>query len=186
MLSKPDIIKLATETSDIQNQLLRLYTLVYEIKKNDKTIVELGMRYGTSTRAMVAAVNDCGGSIVSLDICKLVSFQDEPNFSFIEGDDRELVKNWAQQIDLLFIDTSHTYEHTLFELIEWGKWVVPNGIIVLHDTNQSGVMNAINEYLKLNDNFYFENFPESNGLGVIKKANKIELCSLVTRILRNE
>jgi cephalosporin hydroxylase len=35
---------------------------------------------------------------------------------------------------VLFIDTSHAYEHTLWELENWSSKVRPGGVIVCHDT----------------------------------------------------
>ena len=37
--------------------------------------------------------------------------------------------------DLLFIDTSHQYRHTLDELTVYGPRVKPGGVILLHDTD---------------------------------------------------
>jgi predicted O-methyltransferase YrrM len=169
MLIKNDVVKLSAEISDIQHQLIRLYDMVAQTTNTEKVVVELGVRYGTSTKALIAAVNDTGGKVFSIDPVQLVSFSDEKKFTFILGDDIEVVKTWSTPIDFLFIDTTHTYEQTLNELNLWGGWVIPHGLITLHDTNQIGVMRAIKEYLSQNISFSFENFPESNGLGVIRK-----------------
>jgi len=168
MVSISDVILLSNEVSDICGQVKRLYDLTISIPKKDKIVVELGMRYGTSTKAILAAVNDSSGHLYSLDTYKLVSLDNEKNFTFILGDDMDLVKTWDKPIDHLFIDTSHLYDHTLSELNEWGSFVVDGGIITLHDTNQKGVMDAIKNYVEKN-NYEFENFEESNGLAVIKK-----------------
>jgi cephalosporin hydroxylase len=169
MFNHNDVDNLSNTNSDIQYQLTRLYDLTYNIQDKEKVVVELGMRYGTSTKVLLAAVNESGGHVYSIDTCQLVNFPDEKNFTFIMGNDLEIVKKWEKPINHLFIDTVHTYKQTLAELTEWGILVISGGIITLHDTNQMGVMEAIKEYLKTNKDSRFNNFLESNGLGVIKK-----------------
>lgn len=176
MITYKDVLSRSAIESDISLHLIHLYELTADIHDPDKVVVELGVRRGESTTALLAAVNDTGGRLISVDItecrqtrCRL---KGEPNWVFVHGDDMELIKKWDKPIDHLFIDTSHTFDHTLMELREWGRWVKDYGIISLHDTNAPNypmVMSAVEKYLEENPNFTFNNYPESFGLGVIKK-----------------
>lgn len=177
MINFEDVLSRSEKKSDIYLHLTRLYKLTIDLHVPDKVVVELGVRRGESTIALLAAVNDSGGHFFSIDIedCVLVRecLKGEPNWTFIKEDDINLIKKWTKPIDHLFIDTSHTYEHTLAELREWGKWVKDHGIISLHDTtapNYPGVMKAIKKYLGENPTFEFTNYPECFGLGIIKKT----------------
>ena len=38
-------------------------------------------------------------------------------------------------IDLLFIDSSHEYEHTAQEIDTWFRFVADDGVVLFHDTN---------------------------------------------------
>lgn len=59
---------------------------------------------------------------------------------------------------LIFIDSSHQYKHTIQELDLWYEHLTPGGFIILHDvspfaaqydsTKQGGVITAANEWLK--------------------------------------
>ena len=179
MVTYDDVLKRASEDSDIMNHLVRLYELTVQIPIREKVVVELGVSGGNSTVALLAAVNDSGGHLYSVDI--LASHvtrkrhRGESNWTFILGDDMEVVKGWNKPIDHLFIDTSHTFDHTLNELREWGKWVKLGGIMTLHDiylqvsSGKSDVWYAIEQYMKENPEKYdFKAFDKSHGLGVLK------------------
>lgn len=40
---------------------------------------------------------------------------------------------WESPIDFLFIDGSHQYEDVLGDFVHFGSWVVPGGLIAMHD-----------------------------------------------------
>jgi len=182
-ISRKDVVEWAKVKTDIADQLIRLYELTVNIACKDKVVVELGTRKGNSTRALLAAVNDSGGHLYSVDIdnCRLAvnSLRGQPNWTFIKADDMKLVKRWDKPIDHLFIDTSHTFNHTLAELREWGNWVKPYGVISLHDiyapkypdhiSQGYDVLKATKKYLSENPSFQFTEHSGSNGLGVIRK-----------------
>lgn len=178
MITYDDVLRKASESSDIGAHLVRLYNFTVKIPVKEKVIVELGVRYGYSTTALLAAVNDSGGHLYSVDINACPGVQDlyekESNWTFILGDDMEVVKGWSKPIDHLFIDTSHIFDHALNELREWGKWVKREGIITLHDLycggEKTGVFEAIVQYMKENTGKYsFTVFENSYGLGLLRR-----------------
>lgn len=174
MITHKDVVERASIWSDIKDHLLRLYDVTAKLPK-EKVVVELGVRWGNSTTALLAAVNDTGGHLYSVDLLSpsggaSVYLDTEPNWTFILGDDMDIVKTWSKPIDHLFIDTSHKFEHTLSELRQWGKWVKLEGIITLHDTSNDEVMSAINKFMEENPNKYdLEIFPSSYGLGLLRR-----------------
>lgn len=104
----------------------------------------------------------------------------------IVGDD--LDPDVAAQVpahcDVLFIDSSHDYEHTRAELALYGPRVVAGGVIVLHDTENEHpeetepaigpqdpfpVRRAMVEYATDRELEYEED-PGSYGLGIIYVA----------------
>jgi cephalosporin hydroxylase len=118
--------------SDIHEHL---HVFVEMCKKLDaKTVIELGTRGGVSTIAWLYGLAQTDGRLYSIDIDPAPELPYD-HWTFIQSDD--LDQNIYKRLpvaDVVFIDTSHMYAHTLAELNLY-KWKVrPGGKIVLHDT----------------------------------------------------
>src|SRR5438093_13232063 len=96
--------------SDIQDHLEFLLAAVVTYEKPQ--VIELGVRSGNSTAALLAGCEKSGGWLHSADI----ESPDVPTdwyagpWSFMRGDSvSEAVLHWMPaQCDVLFVDTSHT------------------------------------------------------------------------------
>ena len=164
-----------TYWSDVQDHLPTLY----EAARGN--VLELGVRAGVSTSALLAGVTDHGGHVWSVDRddCSPV-FAGHPHWTFVQADSLDVLTIGAAinkrsfhfpDFDVVFIDTTHTETHTLAELQLWGRHVKAGGVIMLHDTDDGstypGVRNAMAEYCK--EQGLTPEFHEgSYGLGVIR------------------
>ena len=124
----------AQHGSDISDHLPRLFELasVPHVK-----VIELGVRSGDSTSAFLAAAQAHDGEVWSVDISepRVPEFWRELPFWYLTvGDDLEVSDRLPDQVDVVFIDTSHTFEQTKAELELYVGKVKPGGVIVLHDT----------------------------------------------------
>lgn len=137
-----EIREFAATPSDIDEHLELMFAET--LLCSPKLIVELGVRGGTSTFVFERAANLCGASLISVDIDDCSSVSSYSRWHFFQGDDvafANLFKNFcgdrgiAASIDLLFIDTSHYYEHTLEEIAAWFPHLSPGAKIMFHDTN---------------------------------------------------
>lgn len=169
------------EDSDIFEHLPTLYTTVLETKA--KNVIELGVRSGRSTAALLAGVDVTEGQVWSCDVHEPSvdgSLAVHPRWTVCIGNDLEVADKAPETCDVLFIDTSHDYAQTKAELETYGPKVRSGGVILLHDTelehpdmDRSGkpfpVREAILEWLALKPNYEFENHPNCYGLGVIRK-----------------
>src|SRR5258708_4914234 len=133
--------------SDIHDHL---GTLFYEtVVAQPHLIVELGTRGGLSTRALLAAAEVTNAHLLSVDI-EDCSGIDVPlplltRWTFIRGDDVAFADKPFEQFcakrglpalaDVIFVDTSHEYEHTKAELAAWLPRLAPDGVVLFHDTN---------------------------------------------------
>lgn len=161
--------------SDTWQHIPTIYLLC--MLKQPKIVVELGCRTGNTTTPMLYAAKQYGGHVYSIDIedwPEIQTFKEKKHltdvWTFIKSDD--LTIKWDMPIDLLYVDTSHMYEHTLKELQKYEPLVKPGGMIVLHDIFMSEVSNAISDYfMNRNDIQYFRYF-NNNGLGIIFKNSK--------------
>ena len=156
--------------SDVQAHL----TTLYDAARGN--VLELGVRAGISTTALLAGVEAHGGHVWSVDRddCSPV-WAGHPNWTFIRADscDPDIARlvPGIDVLDCLFIDTEHTETRTLAELQMWAWRVRPGGVILLHDTDDMstypGVRNAIEAYCLPMD-LRLEYLPGSYGLGVIR------------------
>jgi predicted O-methyltransferase YrrM len=161
------------QATDIHEHLQTLYMLSIEL--NLKNVLELGTRTGESTITLLLATKELGGTMTSIDIDSCLEAKEkveqlglEKFWNFIQTDD--LTLNWNTPIDHLFIDTSHTYDHTLAELRKFEPFVRKGGLITLHDIMSCPpVLDAINDFLVERKNFRFYKFFHNNGLGILKK-----------------
>jgi predicted O-methyltransferase YrrM len=120
--------------SDIQGHLQFMHDLVVDEKAED--VVELGVRDGNSTAALMAGIAETGGHLWSVDTVPVTphpAWANSLQWTFICGNDLEVVNSdWMPlDIDICFIDTVHWYQHTLAELVAYGP---RSKIILLHDT----------------------------------------------------
>jgi predicted O-methyltransferase YrrM len=195
--------------SDIVDHLSTLYLAV--LKVNAKLVVELGTRGGESTRSLLAGVQETSGRMLSVDIddCESrVKLGDQnKNWTFHQGDDvlfgKSLFGPWCRdrnlspEIDVLFIDTSHLYDHTKQEIETWSGFVRRGGLMIFHDTNmergvyrrqdnsyglgwdnQRGVIRAVQEFVGVSwdehdwfvdrtPEWIIQHFPNCSGLTLL-------------------
>lgn len=128
--------------SDIAGHLLYLYDITVEL--GAKSVLELGVRGGISTRAFLTALESTDGHLYSVD-------RDIGDLSFrpgqIGGDMEEvalrrwtLIRGLSLEVevpqlawDIVFIDTDHGFKITLAELQRFAPHVRPGGAVLLHD-----------------------------------------------------
>jgi cephalosporin hydroxylase len=129
--------------TDISDHLLTLFAEA--VNTRPRLIVELGVRGGDSTFVLERAARFCRARLISVDIadCSKVSTWDE--WLFVQSDDIDFATRFPDYctrngimptIDVLFIDTSHLYDHTVQELATWLPLVSERGKVLFHDTNQ--------------------------------------------------
>ena len=169
----------ADASSDIAPHFPRIERLIETHRV--RYVVELGVRWGHSTSCFVNAVAS-RGHVWSVDIGP-APYPQTRWWTFIQGNDTDpaVAAQLPDTCDLLFIDTSHAYEHTVAELALYGPRVRPGGLIVLHDTANEHpelmnpdipeqrpfpVYEAMIEYADEHGKAY-DNDPASWGLGVI-------------------
>jgi predicted O-methyltransferase YrrM len=164
------------EPSDIFAHLPRLYS---EASRPEVKVIELGVRAGNSTAAFLLAAEENDGFVWSVDIHPpRVPWFGIERWQFIQGDDLWIFDQLPDEVDVLFIDTSHHYEQTVGELELYVPKVRPGGVVLLHDTELETpeghppgdpafpVRVAVQEYCTEHDIAPLF-VPGCNGLGVI-------------------
>lgn len=168
----------ADPTSDISFHFPRLMRLVVDY--DVRTVVELGVREGHSTAAWLSFL-PADGQVYGVDLVWLLPPRSRLNPIVGDDLDPDVAAQVPAECDLLFVDSSHDYEHTRTELALYGPRVRPGGLIVLHDTENEHpedtepaigpqdpfpVRRAMGGYADRHG-YATEEFPGSYGLGVI-------------------
>lgn len=169
--------EVAATPSDIVDHLPRFVEMVDML--DAQVVIELGTRTGVSTIAWLYALERTGGRLFSVDIDPRPEIGEWDHWTFIQGDDLDpAVVSRLPQADIVFIDTSHLYEHTLRELAVY-RWLVRSGgLMVCHDTQLAQpigaparprfpVRSAIEAFCK-EEGYRWSEFTDSWGLGVIE------------------
>jgi predicted O-methyltransferase YrrM len=164
--------------TDISDHLNTIFALA--MSKKPRTILELGTRGGESTKVLSLVANQIGAKGYSVDLSEApVWLNEQKNWQHFVADDTEfsksLIDSWPNGdtysgIDLLFLDTSHLYEHTIHELNLYWELINENGILILHDTNCTSVMTR-----RLSGS---TNFGWDNKRGVIQAIEEFFECSI--------
>lgn len=179
-----------TYLSDIASHLPIIYA--YTILQNPDMIVEAGVRGGDSTQAFAQAMNFSDAMMIGLDIahCPGTAYSNMKNGLLLQMNDLHFPAYYqsngllnGHNIDIIFIDTSHYYDHTLAEISQFAPLLAKNGFLLFHDShmsplnnptswyciegtifvggwdNQKGVIRAIRDYFSLSyDEAQYQNF----------------------------
>ncbi len=114
-------------------------------------VLELGVRTGISTSAWLAAAEKAGGHVWSVDVQPPMvpaSWEKSGLWTLTVADDLGALPVLdGLEFDVLFIDTSHEFGHTLAELVRFYPRVVPGGRVLAHDTVWfAGVRHALDAF----------------------------------------
>ena len=169
--------------TDISSHLPALFA--HTILQNPKIIVEAGVRGGESTKPLYKATQFCKSNLIGVDIDPMwakATYNAMDNAFCLEMSDVDFADYYLnssfkdKKIDLVFIDTSHEYQHTLQEITVFVPLLNEHGALMFHDSNVTplersgyvrlngswdsapgnprGVPQAIKEYFALDFNEY--------------------------------
>jgi Methyltransferase domain len=136
-------IRMGSGLTDIHDHLPRLLALAYG------NILEIGVRFGVSTAALLYGIEFKGGHLWSVDTEDCSHLYSDPNWTFIREDSKNAAAIKPQlpdELQLLFIDGDHSYEGVKADLQNYGHLA---RVVALHDATRwghEGVLPAIHEY----------------------------------------
>lgn len=128
--------------TDINDHLVSLFA--ESLAVHPRLIVELGVRGGESTFVLERVAKVCGSILMSVDIQDCSRVCPWENWIFVKSDDIQFAgqfPEWCRareirpEIDILFIDTSHLFAHTVQEIEHWFPFLSPRAKVFFHDTN---------------------------------------------------
>ncbi len=110
-----------------------------------EVFVELGT-CGGGASYNVAVMNPTT-KVISIDLVKMPTVDEVinrcPNFEFVQSDSvaaaATIGAKYQGKINLLFVDTAHTYEQATAEFYAWLPYMAPHGIVCCDDLNRPGL-----------------------------------------------
>ena len=182
-VEKDTILKYLTDKLDYQsainylNYFYRLYWFASRSKA--KHIVELGCTPGGSSIALLYAINRIDGRLWSCDLAQIglndmsiygVDDSRRTRVSLTKAADYG--RMWlGPKLDLIYLDTSHTYEDTRDEVNAWLPHLREGGLFIFHDTSACvrTVLPAIfDEISQHSFGYEYHQFPDCHGHGVLQ------------------
>lgn len=126
-----------SQQSDISDHLQFMHDTV--LRYTQPVVIEMGVRTGNSTSALLLGVLKKGGVLYSTDINEPQVpeiWHEVPSWRFMQGDSvsAEVLKWMPKKAHVVFMDTSHTFEQQLAELRAYVPRVRPGGTVLIHDT----------------------------------------------------
>lgn len=116
-----------------------LYSIATDMRPKMRTILEIGVRWGTSTLAFLHGIRDRGHQnlfLYSIDTNDCSNVVKDPElkkwWNFIQGDSKTV--QWNREIDVLLIDGDHSYEGVKADFERFEPFVKEGGLILMHDT----------------------------------------------------
>jgi|GEM_PF-5633449 len=139
-----------------------------------EVVVELGTRWGASTRALAHAVRPWAGTVVTADPVDSAPHLDGVDCQFVQMSGEELFACWSTPVAFLYIDTDpHTYRQTRRWLDTWvSAWLAEGGVAVFHDVVSTmptvQVAQAVRDWLREQPRgWHWQEFRGTSGLGLL-------------------
>lgn len=145
------------EKGDRYDNKLILRNNLYNIAKNAKNIMEIGLNGGHSLAIFLLSNNNL--KVLSFDICQhnyvkdiANYYKNKYNFIFVEGDSLITVKEYNNDIkyDIIHIDGGHSEKCVINDLINCKRFAHKDTLVIFDDTNATHISNIINKYCQSN------------------------------------
>ena len=176
-----DVLNSLAGKGDMKAHIHTLYGICRGVKP--KIALEIGVRKGVSTIALLLGIRFSGGLLYSIDIdaCEGAKKRIEQlglsSFWNFTKANSQTYNDWKDKpIDLLFIDGDHSFSGVSSDFFKYFPFVRENGLILMHDAY---CPREVAEREKVEGHHFVERLTEQNYLyykGFI--TAQIELCTL--------
>mgnify|MGYP000694307990 CR=1 FL=1 len=139
------------------------------------TLVEIGTFMGGTATIFLTILDDC--KLIAIDNWSegpyepfaslkeafehhMRCFIEQGRVEVIDGDSRDIGRNWNRPIDLLYIDGDHSYEVCSADIRNFTPWVRRGGYVFVDDYDVPAVRRAVDELLLNNPDYLLMRMPQ--------------------------
>lgn len=168
---------------DLGNNKKRLIEVAGTAQPGD-VLVDLGVRYGASSAAMLYATVDQGCKVIGVDPDRQMFGQGNERYTYLNTDSVSAAPQIPALLFAVFFDTLHIKQQVMAELHHYWPKIRVGGWAVFHDTEWGDrrdhylgqdwppVMHGIDAFFLIaNRHIHFEHYPESYGMTFIQKLD---------------
>jgi len=166
------ITNLERRRTDISDEVRVLYDAVLRLKP--EVCIECGTRQGESSVAIMAALDQTGGRLESIDLHPVTVpkwLKRNESWKFTHGDATLFGKAWRGKVKFIFVDTSHWFRETLEELETFLPLLEVGGEAYFHDTRTPWEVSAAIHYFN----------PPSKGYSLEEVGGELAGMAKITR-----
>ncbi len=163
MTKKTDILTLPQYAAKARGYLKieerqKLFELARDVP-DDGVILNIGIEYGASMICLRAGNKTAQLIGIDLNVTKLsLPNGFTLNAIITSGDSSQIVRDFADELDLIFIDGDHGYRGVTLDT-QYLDWLLPDGVVMFHDCYDwiendkphrlvPGVMEAVDDWFK--------------------------------------
>jgi len=146
------VVEMASDPSDMRDNYPLLYGVVRGMRA--KRVLEIGVHDGTSTMALLKAVAEVGGHLVSIDEAEVPvaraladQFGTAGSWTLLRGNSHTLLPEMVargEKFDAAFVDGDHSFEGARQDVADVERMLNVGGVLLTHD-NTMMVDNVDNE-----------------------------------------
>jgi len=166
---------------DYDQYFYMLFTLPLVLRA--KIVVETGLQLGLSTRIFLESAKVGNFSLYTCDINDYPETRERlsklgltQNWVFVKMDSVQFGREWNKEpIDLLYLDSHHSFEHVSNELNAWAPHLSDKAVILSHDTNPTlqhemyktgGPIGALEKFAEENQQWTLVNLLHPEGIAM--------------------
>lgn len=154
----------------------------YLFGESDGTVLQCGVRDGLATAALLYGVQRGDGHLFSVDMHPgYAGYFESDKWTFVNAysDDTQKIetkiieKGYEPKLDLVYLDTVHSYEQVFRELITWAPYVKADGKILVQSvtTYWRGAGEAA-RYFAHREKWDYQMREGWHGLGILRRQQK--------------
>ena len=169
----PEFLRESMEFFEPGSGTHKFLFLLYKFASRAKFGIECGVWNGSTTVSLAKGLDNNNGTLISVDLNvnrpllhERLKKHDIRNVKLYQGNNLGFRSDNQNFFDLIYIDTDHTYEHTVRELFLFDRYLKEGGVFILHDIVSSKGVDLIDS----SEDYGYSN---TNAVyGIIEKAEK--------------